>query len=109
MRWVVVYTDGSRFSSDDGPPEAAPGGGVAAVMQEDPLVGWDVHHGTDYYVYDDALGGWKGMHESGYFQYLMEPGLKIVKLGKYMRTDAYRALIAELQDKSARYAWEVPL
>lgn len=31
--WTVTYLDGSTFTSDDGPPEAAPPDGVLVIME----------------------------------------------------------------------------
>lgn len=115
MRWRVYYVGGDTFSHLDGEPQDAPGGGVAAVAQEDEEVGVAIHHQSDFYCFGDQFGGWCGMDAFGLTQYLMRPGLKIVKLGEAMTTPAYKDLIKELRRdpdlpaKSARYPWEVPL
>ena len=115
MRWMVFYICGGTFSNEDGEPEDAPGGGVAMVAQEDADVGVALHHGSDYYVFDEQYGGWYGLDVSGFIQYLMRPGKKIVKLAETMTTTKYRALLKAVQDdpclpnKSARFPWEARL
>lgn len=115
MRWRIHYIGGETFSHLDGNPEAAPGGGVLAVAQEDDVVGAAIHHQNDFYCFGEQFGGWYGMDVFGLTQYLMRPGLKVVKLGEVMTTSAYRALIDELKKdpdlptKSAHYPWEVTL
>lgn len=115
MRWRVFYVDGASFSNAEGAPEDAPGGGVLAVAQEDSVVGSAVHQGNDFYVFAEEYGGWYGLDHFGFAQYLIRPGLKVVKLGEAMTTDRYKSLLAEIRAdpdlpaKSARYAWEVKL
>jgi hypothetical protein len=113
LRWVIEYVDGSTFSNEDGDPQDAPGGGVAAIAQEDDWVGYLVHQGTPYYLFAEEYGGWAGADSAGHAQYCMRPGLKIIKLGETMSTNRWKALIERLNRdprlprKSARYPWEV--
>lgn len=112
MRWKVFYVNGYSFSHVDGEPQDAPGGGVVAVVQEDDTVGVLVHRGTDFYVFDEFYGGWYGLDVFGLTQYLMRPGLKIVKVAEAMSTQAFKQMMADIQadpnlpKKSARYSWE---
>lgn len=115
IRWRVYYVDGKTFSHADGEPQDAPGGGVAAVAQEDDVVGVAIHHQDNFYCFDEQFGGWCGMDVFGLTQYLMKPGFKIVKLGESMVTADYLRLIdgirkdPDLPAKSARYPWEASL
>ena len=112
LKWKVLYIDGSTFSTDDGDPCDAPGGGVLAVAQEDNVVGVAIHQGNDFYVFHEQYGGWYGLDHFGFTQFLMRPGLKVVKLGESMTTARYKELLKSLRDdpgfpnKSARYPWE---
>lgn len=115
IRWIIYYTDGSDYSHEDGPPESAPGSGVAAVVQEDDVVGAEIHMQHDFYCYDEALfGGWYAHDYFGLSQYLALPGFKVIKMGYNMPTAAYRDLLARLRadprvpSKSSRYNWERP-
>lgn len=113
IRWRVYYIDGSSFSHLDGEPQDAPGGGVAAVAQEDEIVGVVIHQQNDFYCFAEQYGGWYGLDVFGLTQHLMRPGLKIVKLGETMTTERHKQLVASLKKdpalpaKSARYPWEV--
>jgi hypothetical protein len=115
LRWRIYYVGGETFSHLDGRPEDAPGGGVAAIAQEDDVVGVAIHHQKDFYCFDEQFGGWAGMDVFGFTQYLMRPGTKIVKLGEATTTTRYRLLVEGLRKdpglpaKSARYPWEVPV
>ena len=112
MKWKVFYISGETFSNENGNPQDAPGGGVLAVVQEDESVGVLVHKGDAYYVFDEHYGGWYGLDHIGFVQYIMRPGLKIVKVGESMTTAKYINMIADvrndpnLPDKSAHYPWE---
>ncbi len=112
MKWCVYYIDGNTFDNTQGDPCDVPGGGVLAVVQEDDSVGVLVHQQNDFYCFDEQFGGWAGMDVFGLTQYLMKPGLKIIKLGEAMSTERYKKMLQcvrdnpDLPDKSARYPWE---
>lgn len=112
VRWKIFYVDGSTFSNRDGEPEDAPGMGVAAIAQEDEVVGVQIHHGNDFYCCAEEYDGWYALDYFGLAQYLARPGNKIIKMGEVMSTSKYRELITTIQkdpqlpNKSARYTWE---
>lgn len=114
LKWKIFYADNSTFSNQDGEPQDAPGWGVVAVVQEDSVVGVQVHQQNDFYCFAPEFGGWYALDYFGFAQYLARPGLKIVKLGDVMPTEKYVSLIAslhkdpDLPTKSARYNWERP-
>lgn len=108
----MTYVDKSTFSHLDGDPQDAPGGGVLAIAQEDEVVGVLIHHGTPFYCFDEQFGGWAGLDDYGLAQYFIEPGFKIVKLGKTTITKSYCEDIKSIRkdpnlpSKSAQYPWE---
>lgn len=112
LRWKVYYIDGRTFSNIDGNPEDAPGSGVAAVVQEDKVVGTAIHSGNTFYIFGEQYGGWYGADEWGLSQYLARPGLKVIKLAETMITDKFLELRKKIQadpelpNKSAHYPWE---
>ena len=112
MKWVIYYTDGDTYSNEDGEPADAPGGGVAAIAQEDSVVGLLVFHGEDYYAFSECFGGWCGIDALGFVQYIERPGVKVIKLGENMDLGKYRTLFSritidpDLPKKSAFYPWE---
>lgn len=114
MRWVIIYRDGDTFTSEDGPPAAAPGSGVQGIGAEDPVVGILPWYGEHYYVYNERLfGGWAGMNDAGLWVYIAQAREPLViKLGEVIPTVEYLAFVAALTahplmpHKSARYPWE---
>ncbi len=112
MKWKIFYIDNTTFSNADGEPQDAPGGGVAFIAQQDDVVGVALHRGNDFYVFDQQYGGWYGTDHFDFTQYLIRPGLKIVKLGESMITADYMSMLKLIQDdpdlpkKSAHYEWE---
>lgn len=117
MRWKILYRNGDSFTDRDGPPEAAPGGGIVAIAQEDDRVGLLIHEGhVGIYVWDEELyGGWYNLDWFGFVQYLLRPGKKVIKLGEVIPTGEYLEILDAFRkdpgfpSKSARYEWERPM
>lgn len=59
--WLIVYYDGSTFSSDDGGPEDAPRWGVQVIAKRDEDVGRVLVWMRDFYCWQE--GQWVG-HDS---------------------------------------------
>lgn len=88
-QWVIHYSDGRSFSSDDGPPEDAPRTGVQAVGVASQSCGNYVLSQQDYYCWHDGEG-WIPHDLSGLYQYLAEPGReKIVLRGYWIGNEAF--------------------
>ena len=90
--WKIYYGDGSTFSNEDGPPEMAPCGGVICVAYYDDDNRRHICHLADYYVYDGA-NRWMNADASGFWQYMGEPGAKIVKFGRLIGDLKYREIM----------------
>lgn len=91
MRWLIVYADGGRYTSDDGPPESAPTSGVQVVYNEDASVGFKIEKSRfGYWGWRDDYG-WLGFQtESGFWEYLLTPGMrKYALFGRTLRDDAW--------------------
>jgi len=100
MDWRITYSDGSTFSSDDGSPADAPGRGVVLIAQADERVGRRIARSMDYYVYDvERFGGWQGVDNYGLWDYLSDPGLKIVKFGRWVPNDQWERLLIAAQNE----------
>lgn len=91
LKWKIYYSDGSFFTNKDGNPEDAPGRGVQIILQRDDMIGREVLRATDFYVWKDNK--WYAMEYFGFVDYLIQPGLKIVKLGEYITNEEYRRLL----------------
>ena len=86
-KWLIVYTDGSTFSSDDGPYWEAPVGGVQVVYNSDEATGFrneQSPHG--YWGWREDFGGWIGFRTlSGYWDYMFQTGqTKYVLFGRVL-------------------------
>ena len=92
MKWRVYYSDGSTISSEDTTPQAIEcRTGVQVIVQESDDMKWKTLCATDYYVWD-ARGGkakWFKATESGFHQYLMQPGCKCVLFGYEIERKVY--------------------
>jgi hypothetical protein len=97
--WAIYYLGGSTFTSEDGPPEDAPGLGVLCIAQWDHDAGKrEMTHGTGVYVVNwywwDAKGSWWiGGDDVGLAQYLAEPGWKKVIVGATAPNQEWRETV----------------
>jgi hypothetical protein len=82
--WRIFYYDGSEYGCEDGPPTEAPGWGVVAISNGPAALSG----GDGYYCWDNDR--WFGMDRMGFFQYLAEPGYKVVKFGRWTETPLFR-------------------
>lgn len=108
MQWKIYYGDGSTYSDLDGPPELAPKRDVQAIPHTSGLTGHRVERTNDYYVWTPERGGWRGVDQFGLFDYLIEPGVKIVLFGRMLNNEEYRAILAQSSrdpDLPKRSAW----
>lgn len=94
IRWRIYYGDGTTFSSENGSAEAAPCGGVITVAWYDEDNRRHLAHGTDYYVFAGE-GRWYGCDAAGFWQYMGEPGFKVVKFGRMIGDGAFRAVMSK--------------
>jgi hypothetical protein len=91
INWRVYYGDGSTFSNEDGAPEMAPCSRVIAVAFYDQDNRRRVCHQADYYLWGD--GRWYSADASGFWQYMQEPGPKVVKFGREIGDIKYREVM----------------
>jgi len=83
MRWRIYLSPTEFISSTDTTPQALETKwhkGVQVIVQEDKDHNWATQSNSDYYVWDDRGDGprWWGCDDFGLFDYLTEPGWKIV-------------------------------
>lgn len=93
IQWKVYYGSGDAYSNEDGPPELAPTGNVIAVAFYDEDNRRKLCHFADFYVYRDNR--WFSADASGFWQYMMEPGFKIVKFGREIGDLKYRSIMSK--------------
>ena len=92
MKWKIFYPDGASYSSDDGDPALAPKRGVQAIAVTDSMIGRRIERSENFYIWTPANGGWRGADKFGLFDYLIDPGYKIVLFGRTLSEDEYRKI-----------------
>ena len=58
-KWVIYYTNGDKFTSDDGSPWDAPRRSIQVIASSNPEVGFGWVHSSDYFYYEEENGGWQ--------------------------------------------------
>lgn len=92
LSWRIYYSDDSTFDSSQGEPHESPPLGVQAIVQPDPDMGRVIEWGKDYYWW--VGDRWDGGDLFGLFDYLSQPGVKVVRFGRSMSNAAFRAVYA---------------
>ena len=82
LEWVIIYDDGTEVSNLGVSPALAPKCGVLCIVRKDPDVGRYVERGENFYVWRSEVGGWRGCDQFGLYDYLMQPGSKVVLFGR---------------------------
>jgi hypothetical protein len=93
--WLIFYGDGSTFGSSDGSPAIAPARDVQAIVQIDSRVGVWLQTTGDYYIFDSK---WRSVDIFGLFDYLIDPGYKVVKFGRTISNEEYQAIICKAEE-----------
>ena len=97
--WVIYYSDGRTFTSDDGAWEDAPGRDVQIVLFRDPELGWTVRHGgkggssCDYWRQAND-GTIVGMDEDGMKDHVVHQ-LGVVKQGRMLSQGKWDNLLRQ--------------
>jgi hypothetical protein len=93
--WKIYYADGTTYNSLDGGPDQAPAIGVQVIIQRDKNHGIKYVSGGDYYLWDDRGEGaeWWAADEAGLILYIIEPGIKVIKLGTHITPSRFSEII----------------
>ena len=91
--WKIYYGSGATYSNEDGSPESAPCTRVICVAFYDDDNRRKICHQADYYLWDGRR--WYSADASGFWQYMQEPGAKVVKFGREIGDLAYRTIMAK--------------
>lgn len=113
-KWIIYYGDGSKVYDKDCNPEDVPRRDIQVITVEDEDVGQAFVRNSDYYWWDYKMNCWSGGDIFGLFDYLIEPGVKIVLFGRTITNDEYREILSRAMNetdgymprKSARHGWE---
>lgn len=101
LEWAIWYSDGSIFTSQDGPPELAPVFGVLVIVLNDPFLGWNTQSGSDYYGWDDRGDGpkwWGILSDLALASYLAKPGWKRVLIGESIPSETFSQVFEEIRN-----------
>jgi hypothetical protein len=92
LQWRIYYADGSTFDNTQGLPQDAPALGVIAIKHfiENE---WRLQAFADYYIWEVGSEWW-GADQSGFWQYLFKPGLKVVKFGTNIKDEPFQKIMA---------------
>lgn len=90
MEWQIFYGDGTTFSDEDGGPEEAPARDVQVIVQDCKQHISELVTGGDYYIWE---GRWRAVDLFGLYDYLIEPGWKVVLFGRMISQDEYSELV----------------
>lgn len=88
--WKVFYGDGTTFSSEEGGPEVAPARNVQVIVQSCRWHKTEIVTQGDYYVWED---GWRATDQFGMYDYLIEPGWKVILQGRMLKQSEYNEIV----------------
>jgi hypothetical protein len=80
---------------------------VQTIAQVNKLTGRRIERENDYYIWTDH--GWRGCDQFGLFDYLIEPGFKVVLFGRSLSNEEYKEVLDRAcndPDLPAKSAWE---
>ncbi len=91
--WRIYYGDGSTVDNNQSAPHEVPKGDVQFIRQRRSPGDSRFEHvrGEDYYCWDG--GRWIGRSHSGFWQYLLNPGLKIVLFGYELPHEQWNKIV----------------
>lgn len=95
LKWEVYYGDGSVIRDCDCEPYRLPKRNVQAVVMECRSHGRVVCKADDFYIYAayDGELSWQGVDYFGMWDYLADPGVKIVLFGRTLGNVEYSQVI----------------
>jgi len=107
LEWMIFYEDHTTFSNLDGEAWRSPRGGVQAVVERAPHVGYIVHKKGDYYIYDPDwdFPYWRIMDQWGFAQHLLTPGLKCVLFGTYASNERFNEVAVAAEEFGQKTGW----
>lgn len=88
MEWKIYYSD-RVYTSEDGPPELAPKRDVQMIAVACRTSGRRIERSSDFYIWVPDRGMWRGVDFFGMYDYMIEPGSKVVLFGRVLDNEAY--------------------
>ncbi len=97
-KWLIYYTDGTKFSSDDGTPWDAPRRSIQAIASSSPEVGFFWIYGKDYYYYEEEHGGWQVGDQFALFDHLVRSKYPCPGFGRMLSDERWNQLWREIKE-----------
>ena len=91
-KWIIYYTDGDKFSSDDGTAWDAPRRSIQAIASNSPDVGFYWVHGADYFYYEKERGGWQKADMFTLWDHLVRAKYPCIGFGQMLSDQDWREL-----------------
>lgn len=98
INWKIYYGDDTEYTNVDGPPELAPKRNVQIIGVSDYHTGHRLERENDYYVWAPERGGWRGCDQFGLYDYLIDPGFKIVLFGRMLNNAEFARIFKKAQN-----------
>jgi len=97
--WIIYYSDGSIFSSDDGSWEKAPSLGVQVILFRNLATKWEMRHSGDFFRLADD-NSIVAMDEDGMKDHVVNV-LGVVKQGRMHSKKAWDAVYQQAKQDMA--------
>lgn len=91
-KYIIFYGDGSTITDEECSPDQIPKTNIQVIVQEDKDHGWHTVAQGDYYVWGWYQGSepyWCGVDQFGLYDYLTQPGYKVVGFGRTITAEQY--------------------
>ena len=91
-KWVIYYTNGDKFSNEDGTPWDAPRRSIQAIANSSPETGFYWVHGSDYFYYEKDVGGWHKADSFTLWDHLTRAKYPCPGFGRMLSDEHWREL-----------------
>ena len=110
MYFRVFYDDREPYTGSYDEPEHTPKRGVQAIIAYDSEHKWYLTYGNDLYIWKelDGMLNWYGCDIFGLWDYLQEPGYKLVLFGRVIGNKEWgelKAKLFETKEMQEKTAW----
>ncbi len=97
-KWVVYYTNGDQFTSEDGTPWDAPRRSIQAIASSSPEVGFYWIYGSDYFYYEEESGGWQKADTFTLWDHLVRAKYPCPGFGRMLSDQGWRDMWKRIRE-----------
>jgi hypothetical protein len=101
LKYIIWYGDETTYRDTDGPPELAPKRNIQVISQEDPDTGQSFVRSNDFYWW--TTEGWQGGDFFGLYDYLIDPGTKIILFGRTVGNRQFQKILQRALNDGSGY------